>query len=798
MAASAMRLARMLLRLLLGRRLPLTRGRLRVEGVHADVEIRRDTWGVPHIRAQSDEDAWLALGFCHGQDRSFQIESILRFARGTLSEIVGTDALPVDRLSRRIGFHHAARRALEVQQEDVRSVIDAYVRGINAGREIGLRRRPHELVFLRSKPSTYRAVDAASVLPLMSFLLGSNWDAEIARWRILLADGPEAVKALDPSPYPCDFGVTSPPGVEAGPVVDRLSRDLETLAHYFPPGGASNSWVVAGSRTRSGRPIVANAPHLARVLRSPWYLAHIETPTWSCAGASFVGGPGISVGHNAHGAWGVTSGFVDNTDLFIEQIGPDGCSVRGPDGFQLCPVRRETISVRGAKAVQEDVLETPRGPIVSPALRGEEHAISLRAVWLDPLPIRGTLGVHAARDLDGFRELFRDWPTLPISLVWGEDSGRIGWQLAGAAPRRRTGWGTVPLPGWLPGSGWEDEHVPFEDMPFLDSPPGGVIATANSAPRSPDEEPFLGADFLDSYLMQRIYEALDMRRDWDVDGMLELQTDVHCVPWRELRGRVLAACDGEPELQGPVTMLRDWDGQISVDSSAATLYEVLVAALCLRVAGAEAPVSVEFALGRGVHPIMPHTLLVARRVGHLVRVLREEPSSRIDASWDEVIREALGDACRELISRFGARPSRWTWGRVRGVHFRHAFGDVKTLAPIFNRGPYAMGGDANTVAQSAVDLLSPFGPALFIPSLRMVAEVGDWNACRFVLPGGQSGNPLSRHYDDQLDLWLGGEALPMSWARAAVEEATVDTLVLSRGPGPISDMETSDFDNAMR
>jgi penicillin amidase len=786
-----MNLARSLFRLFLGRRLPLTRGRVHVAGVHADVEIRRDVWGIPHIRAESDDDAWLALGFCHGQDRAFQLESILRLARGTLSEIVGADALPVDRLSRRIGFHHAARRGLEVQHSDVRAAIGAYTRGVNAGREIGLRRRPHELVFLRCQPSTYSEVDAASVLPLMSFLLASNWDAEIARWRILLSDGPEAMQAIDPSPYPSDFSVTKPPGAEARPVIDRLSQDLETLARYFPPGGASNSWVVDGSRTRSGRPIVANDPHLSPALPSPWYLAHIETPNWSCAGASFVGGPGISVGHNAHGAWGVTSGFVDNTDLFLEQVGEDGRSVRGPDGFHPAPLREETISIKGQGTICEEVLETPRGPIISPALRGEEHAISLRAVWLDPLPLRGTICAHKARDFDEFRECFREWPTLPLNFVWGETSGRIGWQLAGAAPKRRSGWGTIPLPGWLPESGWEDEHVPFEQMPFLDSPPGGIIATANTAPLSPDEEPFLGADFLDSYRQERIVEELEKRSDWDVDGTMRLQLDVHCLPWREMREQVLAACDGRSELQGPAGMLRDWNGELSMDSPAASLYEFLVAALCLRIASAEAPGSVDFALGRGVHPILPHTHFATRRVGHLVRALREEPSSRIEATWEEVIGEALAHACHELISRFGKDPARWVWGEIRGVYFRHSFGEVKTLAPIFNRGPFAMGGDANTVAQSAVDPMSPMSPALFIPSLRMVADVGNWDACRFVLPGGQSGNPLSRHYDDQLGLWLDGEAVTIPWSRAAVEEATVDTLVLSKSP-------SSDSDTAMR
>jgi len=777
-----MSLSRFVVRCVLGKRLPVHRGAIEVAGLDRDATIRRDRHGVPHIRASNDVDAWFALGFCQGQDRAFQLECVLRLARGTMAEIVGEEALPIDRLSRRIDFHGAARRSLAIQREEVRAAVGAYARGVDAGRTRGLAKRPHEFVILRCHPTPYTADDAAAVLPLMSFLLASNWDAELARWRVFLDDGPDAVRALDPSPYRSDFTLTSPPGVVAGAVADRLAADLDALARYVRPGGASNNWVLAGSRTASGRPIVANDPHLAPSLPSPWYLAHIETPEWSAAGASFVGAPGISVGHNGAGAWGVTSGFVDNTDLFVEEVGEDGRSVRSCDGFVECKLRRERIVVKGGGEIFEDILETPHGPVISPAIAGERHALALRAVWLDPLPLCGTLAVQRARSFAEFRECFREWPTLPLNFVWGDTSGAIGWQLAGAAPRRQSGFGTLPVAGWREDAGWHDERVPFESMPSLESPPCGFIATANNAPRHPDAEPFLGADYLDSFRQERIAEALAARTDWDVESTLALQVDVACVPWRRMRARVLAACATRPRLARVVEVLRDWDGVLAVDSSAATVFELLVAELCRALAHAYAPNAGDAALGRGLHPIMPRTLFAARRVGHLLTALEREPPPSLAASWDVAIADAVERCCAALSARFGRDPARWAWGQVRGVHFRHPFGTIKTLSRVFDRGPFAMGGDANTVAQSAVDPLDPLAPALFVPSLRMVVDVGAWDDACFVIPGGQSGNPLSRHYDDQLELWLRGEAIRIAWTPAAVERETRETLVLRAGP----------------
>ena len=774
-----MGISRTIFRLLLGKRMPVTEGRLRIDGIREEVEILRDRWGVPHIRAANDIDAWFAAGFCQGQDRSFQLETLQRLGRGTLAALVGADALPVDRLCRRIGFYEAAHRRLEVQEESFLGPVEAFARGVNSGRQSGHTKIAHEFSLTRTKPTEFTPQDTSAILSLLSFLLAANWDQELARLRIATLDGFEALKALDPLVASADHVSTTPPGESAGCALDRLEEDFDIFSTYVTPGGASNNWTLSGSRTASGRPIVANDPHLPPSLPSPWYLGHVKTPDWSVAGASLVGTPGICIGHNDHGAWGVTAGLLDNTDLFIEEVGPDGCSVRSREGFEACELREEVIEVKGAEPVVEKVLVTPRGPVISPAIEDEERAISLRALWLDPDPIGGTLLLHKATNFTEFRECFRHWPALSLNVVWGDPGGKIGWQLAGDIPIRGAGNGSFPLPAWGEGVGWKADRVPFEESPSLDDCSDGFIATANNPPTPVSDGAFLGVDFIDSYRVRRIREVLATRRDWDLPSTAALQVDVDSIPWREMKEQVLKVCEGDARLREAGELLSSWDGAMKCDSAAAAVFEVMLSALCRRVAIAKAPRSADYALGRGFIGVVPNGVMVVRRVSHLIKLLRERPEGWFEGSWEDEIGASVLEALAELGSRFGTSLADWSWGRLHSLVLEHPVGENKYLAPIFNRGPYPLSGDTNTILQSAVDPLKIDAPARFIPSLRMVVDVGEWDEARFVLPGGQSGNPLSPHYDDQLRYWLRGESLKMPFSDEAVDSATLSTLRLA-------------------
>jgi penicillin amidase len=773
-----MNAARTIMRAALGSRLATTDGTIDVPGITDPVRIGRDAFGIPHIEAGSEDDAWYGLGFCHGQDRAFQLESLVRVIRGTLSELIGLDGIVVDRLSRRIGFARSAQEQIAAVSDEVRAMGEAYARGVTAGATVGVPKPAHEFTLLQASPTPYAATDVLGMLKLMSFLLASNWDSELVRYKIFLEDGEDALAALDPT-YPEWLPVTAPPGTVATTVIDHLSEDLATFNTIAGGGGGSNNWAIAGSKTASGRPIVANDPHLAPSHPSHWYLAHISTPEWSVAGATFVGVPGMPVGFNGHGAWGVTAGLVDNTDLFIEEIGDDGKSVRSNDGFVACEVRNETINVKGGDPVVEQVLETPRGPIVGPALAGEVGAISMRAVWLDPRPIEGFLVVHRAADFAGLRSSFAAWPGLPLNIVFGDDRGEIGWQLVGEAPVRRQGWGTFPLPGWAADAGWQDRTFSVQRLPSVLNPDTGYVATANNKPVADDDgHPFIGFDFIDGYRLARIDEMLSARDDWTLESVGELQMDRTPIPWREMREIVLEAPTDNNDTRRALELLRTWDGVASPESSAATIYEFFVVEMAQQIVLAKAPNSARWALAKGFSPLSAETMLFARRTGHLVDLLRRQPAGWFDRSWPEEIAASLAAALRRVEVRYGSDPTAWQWGSVRPLTFKHPAGERKPMDQVFNLGPFPWGGDANTLNQAAVSFLDPAANSGFVASMRMAVDVGNWDENRFILPGGQSGNPLSPHYDDQLDRYREGGAIAIAWSKEAVNQAVQTKLEL--------------------
>jgi penicillin amidase len=778
-------LFRLVFRLLLGQRLPITRGTLTVPGLHGPIRIHRDRHGIPLIEAGSDDDAAFAVGFCHGQDRSFQLEVLLRLARGTLAEMAGARGLPVDRLSRRIGFTRAAAAQEPVLHADVRAAMEAYARGINAGRTLGCSSRPHELALLRVQPTPWTGRDTLAITKVLSFSLCANWDSELVRLKVLSTDGPEALRALEAA-NPTSQPVIRQLAQAAAPAVDRLAHDLEVFFSVTASRGGSNNWVIAGSRTATGRPILANDPHLDASLPPHWYLAGIRTPRRAVAGATFVGGPSFLVGHNGKACWGLTAGLVDNTDLFIEEIGPDGASVRQGTGYRPCLVVEEVIPVRGAGPVTERVLLTPRGPIISPALTETSEALSMRAAWLDPVPITGLFRVEQVQSFADFRAAFRHWPAASQNMVYADTTGKIGWQLIGDAPMRRKGYGTIPLPGWDETAGWEAEGIPFEEMPHAEDPACGYLATANNRHQHEGPGPFLASDFMDGYRAEAIQEALAARTDWDVAATMRLQMEQRAMAWTEMREVVLAAPPVDSAVTTALDLLRAWDGRVGADSPAAAVYEVFLAEMIVRVAKAKAPRSWRWVVGAGLSPITPYNFGAYRRTGHLIRLLREQPEGWFSRPWPEEVASALAHAVQTLAARTGSKDSsRWAWGAVRVLVMHHRIARAgalgRALAKVFNLGPIPCGGDADVINQAAVLPLMPLAPADNLPSLRAVFDVGAWENSRFVLPGGQSGNPLSPHYGDLFPLWQRGDGVPIAFTADEMKAAAIDTLDLRPG-----------------
>jgi penicillin amidase len=774
-----MNLLRAILRMTLGKRLPITSGDLHVDGIESPVAIRRDRYGIPMIEAATELDALFALGFCHGQDRTAQLEVWLRLGRGTLSEVLGQKTLGVDRICRRVGFRHAANQQLPLLTETNRRKLIAYTNGINAGQSLGLRHRPHEFVAIRSTPTPWEPADVLAYGKLQSWFMASNWDVELARLRILLADGPEALKALDPVATADSSLIPHPSSLLP---IDRLEQDIAALLEVLPLGGGSNNWVIAPSRTTTGRPILCNDPHLAAQLPAPWYLVSIRTPDWAVAGASFVGSPAIPCGHNGVAAWGVTAGLTDNTDLFLEELHLEGDTwqYRQGDHWLPCSVRREEIRIKGSASVVEEVLSTSRGPIINPILHDTPEAISLRAVWLDPLPMDGWLSAMKARSFADFRAPFAQWPGFPMNLVYADTSGKTAWQLVGQIPIRKRGHGMLPMAGWDDRNGWLPDLVPFEEMPFVEDPPQGYFATANNKPVQKADGPFLGEDFLDDYRYRVIMEELAAREKWDLARAASIQLSVRSIPWREVR-EIIRSASPRREFD---FFFGSWTGEVSADSRAAALFEVFMSTMTEEVAKAKARNSWKWALGNGPSVLNTFSFLSYRRTAHLIKVMNLQPENWSGEGWASLMKRSF-----EYAMLFALAKRVGTWGQVRPLNLQHLLMSRTPLRSAFDIGPIPIGGDEHTPNHASVLPLDPLGPVKSLPNLRATIDVGEWSNSRFVLAGGQSGNPFSPHYADLLPIWRKGEGVPIAFTEDEMQAATVDELRLIGSASPLRGFE---------
>ena len=336
----------------------------------------------------------------------------------------------------------------------------------------------------------------------------------------------------------------------------------------------------------------------------------------------------------------------------------------------------------------------------------------------------------------------------------------------------------MPMPGWDDRFGWSEDPVPFDQMPHATNPAQGFVATANNQPLPSGQGPFLGVDWLDGYRASRITEIVGAGDDWDIESTTQAQLDTMSIPWREMREVVLAVRPLTTEAQQALETLAEWDGNIGVDSVGATVFEFFLKEMVQRVAMVKVPSSWEWVIGRSETPVHSLTLLSGRRVGHLVNLLRNRPDGWSDISFPKLIDDSLAAATTELHARYGADQSRWRWGRIRPLTLKHPVGRSKWLAPVYNLPPVPCPGDTNTVFQTGADPRDAGGHPLVCPSMRMVLDVGNWDENVFALPGGQSGNPLSPHYDDQFPLWARGAGITIPWTPEAVEKVAVSTLSL--------------------
>ena len=744
------------------RPLPQTEGRMSMKGLEGSVEISRDRWGVPHVRARSRADLWFAQGFCLGQDRLWQLDLYRRLAAGRISEFGGPEGLAVDRFMRTLGLHRNAVREVEALEPVVAEGLAAYSAGINAAAEA--KALPAEFQFLRIAFDPWQPADSLTVAKLLAFGLSTNWEHELLRGEMARALGDELAAKLDPG-YPKGNPVVLTPGVphdgDGLAVAEQIARMRGELGLALEATG-SNNWAVSAERSATGGPLIAGDPHLPPSMPGITYQVALYHGDRFARGACLPGLPGVTFGQNNDVVWTFTNAMADVMDLFVERIDGDTYEFEG-EGRPLTLVEEE-IPVKGRDPERLVVRETHHGPIVNAPLGADD---------LEPLALSWTglrfPGVSAA----SFQMLdYANGPdavahladvAMPVSnLVWADRQGSIGYKTMGRLPIRKGGCPDVPKPGWTGEFEWEG-WVPYEEQPELTDPDTGYVVTANNRITPEDFPHHVSSDYLDGYRARRIAELIEATPEHDLDGFAAMQMDRLSIPGLDTAHRLSRLAARDQRETSAIERLRSWDGRMSPDSVAATIYQAFTLRFGREVARAAIGDRdlAERWLDRADNGFIAHITSPWRWQSHLLSLWEEGDETLIGRDWDELALDSLRGAMDDLADRFGPEPDGWRWGRVHALEFPHALGGANAvLARIFNRS-LEIGGGQETVAQVGWDPHDPFA-AIWAPCWRLVADPRSPARSRWQQFTGQSGQPGSPHYDDLQPRWASGQTQAMT------------------------------------
>ena len=757
--------------LLLYRPLPTLDGDYRLLGLDERGEVVRDAYGVPQVYARTTHDLFFLQGYVTAQDRLFQLDLYRRTGRGRLAEVLGEAALDTDKFTRTIGLARAAEADAQLLSSDARAALEAYAAGINKYLEQRGDTLPIEFVILGYKPGPWGVSDSLVVLKLQSYDLATNASAELARANVAARAGPDAIGVLFP-----DAGVGPPTGFGDGswdavrnafaaPVSIAGADGLGRL-EGGSGGIGSNCVALAGARTASGKPLLEGDPHLAVRNPSIWYEVGLHGPGYDVAGFAIPGLPGIGIGHNARIAWSFTIAYTDVQDYFVER--PDPVDPRRfvfRDGAEPATFLRQEIAVKGRRdPVAFDVAVTRHGPLMTPVVKNQTAPLALRWTALDPgRTMDGLLGMARASDWASFRAAAADISGATLSACYADVDGHIGYQLVGALPRRTKGDGRLPVPGWTGDYEW-DGALPASANPSRLDPPEGYVVNANDRPvTDPGAVGFIG-EWDPGFRAAQILGTVRDVRGADAETLRAIQTDYTSLPVRRFRDVILALRPRSPLAATAQKLVRDWDGSLGVDSAAAAIYESWLVHMVDR--------TFRDKLGDTVYASYAEYVASARATYVLYALL-----PRADDPWfaelgdpsgrgrDELAARALDDAVGELRDRLGPDPARWRWGALHKVLFDHPLSPgLGPLRALFDIGPFERAGDANSVNKGDYAIVRPYGVRV-IASERMIVDLGDLDASWSVLPTGESGQPRSKHWDDQTPLWLAGRLHPMGFHR---------------------------------
>lgn len=773
------------------RPLPKKNGRLSFSGLHEPVEIITDRHGVPHIYAENEDDLYFAQGYVHAQERLWQMEFNQRLCSGQLAAVFGPVALETDRFSRRLGMHRASATDFARLSPHHQRVLEAYARGVNAF--INHKRWPLEFTLLRTRPTTWTPVATIQWSKMMGWNLGGNWETEVVRARLIATIGLEKAAQLEAG-YDPRHPLIIPPGIEYRGLNQGMLEQYERIKELsgFGPLGGSNNWVVDGTKTVTGAPILCNDPHLGQATPSVWYECHLVAGDIDVVGASFPGCPGVVIGHNRYIAWGVTNAISDVQDLYIEKFHPDNpLKYEFEGGWEDAQVVREEIKVRGSEEpVVEEVRITRHGPILDTMrINGtQEMPLALRWTGLEHCNIIGSVQkLNRASNWDEFRDALRDWDLPPQNFVYADIVGNIGYVMAGFIPIRSQGQSLVPMPGWTGEYEWTG-IIPFDELPQTFNPEQHFIATANNRVVDDDYPYYITNEWLNGYRARRISDLLSSKQRLTINDMAKIQADYYALPAEEIVPHVLELTGKTPLEVSALETLRAWDYMLAPDSSGAAIYSTFLRKLehiaFSALLGDDEPLLLSY-LGVGATLLATVNGYASRSKPLLIRLLRERDDAWFDgsaipngpASWDDALSGALTAAVEELRELMGKDCSRWHYGRIHKMTYRHPLGSVKALSKFFNRGPFAVGGDIDTVNMGATQPSKPH-EVITVPSYRQIVNLANMSMSLSGHAPGQSGHPTSKHYDDFIAPWLAVEHHPMLVEREAIEQAKEGSLHL--------------------
>ncbi len=724
-----------------------------LEGLSERVEIERDGRGFVTIRAQDERDAYFALGYVHAQDRLWQMEMTRRIGTGRLSEVIGSLGTRFDRYIRTLGVPGRAAAQLEHLGPDTLQAVAAYTDGVNAWLTERDRPLPPEFQIAFHSPEPWRQADSLVWGQLMGLTLSFNMGSERRRERWSRTLGPDLVEDLLPAPAPSD-PITLPANAQA--LLDAYAPPPRLLQ----PVSASNAWVLDGTRTASGAPILANDPHLNFDAPSLWYFARIELPDRSLTGVTVPGVPFHILGHNDAVAWGMTTTYADTQDLFVETLLEDGARYQTPDGPKPLASREEVITVRFGEDERLTVRETRNGPLISDvwpeAAAWTDVAVALAFAahrGPDTSP-NGIYRMNKARNAAEFREALRLFSAPIQNVHYADINGDIGIVAAGRIPIRKAGNGLAPVDGASGAFDWIGE-VPFEDLPQWLNPPGGVIRNANNK-IVPDTFPrLISAEAEAAHRARRLDEliaadAADGGNDVGhrLEDSIAWQMDVVSDSARLVLPVLLRTEAASDDAETALTLLQGWNGEMRRDGPEPLIYSVWSQTLAHRLAASQ--------LGEDVPRYWRD------RDGFILRALEEavwrtESEGAAPTPADQLLSETLEAALASLREAYGADVAAWRWGEAHIAQFEHNFlGQIPLLNWLANRSIPSPGGDHTLNRGQAAASEDGTFPHIHGPGYRAVYDLADLSNSRFSVAGGQSGHFLSPHYDDLLEDWVEG------------------------------------------